>query len=121
MSKPKGLGTDFERWLGKMLRIDVDAKDPGKEYAVPPDNPFARRTSPLPEIWAKGLRNPAPDMAIMSGIEDRFRIALNCERFSPLFRLERTHLYQLRADRIIFEPNHTVRENIPGRQGEDMV
>ena len=60
-------------------------------------------------------------MAIMSGIEDRFRIALNCERFSPLFRLERTHLYQLRADRIIFEPNHTVRENIPGRQGEDMV
>lgn len=45
-------------WLGKMLRIDVDAKDPGKEYAVPPDNPFAGRTSPLPEIWAKGLRNP---------------------------------------------------------------
>ena len=45
-------------WLGKMLRIDVDAKDPGKEYAVPRDNPFAGRTSPLPEIWAKGLRNP---------------------------------------------------------------
>ncbi len=45
-------------WLGKLLRIDVDAKDPGREYAVPPDNPFAGRTSPLPEIWAKGLRNP---------------------------------------------------------------
>lgn len=45
-------------WLGKLLRIDVDAKEPGREYAVPPDNPWAGRTSPLPEIWAKGLRNP---------------------------------------------------------------
>ncbi len=45
-------------WLGKMLRVDVDRQDAGKGYAVPPDNPFAGRTLPLPEIWAKGLRNP---------------------------------------------------------------
>jgi glucose/arabinose dehydrogenase len=55
---PQNNAQNDATWLGKMLRIDVDAKDPGKEYAVPADNPFAGRTSPLAEIWAKGLRNP---------------------------------------------------------------
>ena len=55
---PQNLSQNDGTWLGKLLRIDVDAKDPGKEYAVPSDNPWAGRTSPLPEIWAKGLRNP---------------------------------------------------------------
>src|SRR5256886_7776356 len=46
------------RCSGKILRIDVDgAFAPGKQYAIPADNPF---TPPggLPEIWAYGLRNP---------------------------------------------------------------
>jgi glucose/arabinose dehydrogenase len=43
--------------LGKMLRIDVNAKDPGKEYAIPPTNPFATGGG-APEIFAIGLRNP---------------------------------------------------------------
>lgn len=55
---PQNRAQDDGTWLGKILRIDVDARDPGKAYAVPSDNPFAGRTSPLPEIWAKGLRNP---------------------------------------------------------------
>lgn len=55
---PQNLAQNDGTWLGKMLRIDVDGKDAGKEYAVPPDNPYAGGTSPLPEIWAKGLRNP---------------------------------------------------------------
>jgi len=55
---PQNLAQGDGSWLGKLLRIDVDARDPGKEYAVPADNPYAGRTSPLPEIWAKGLRNP---------------------------------------------------------------
>ena len=38
--------------LGKMLRIDVDKKDVGKEYAVPTDNPFGN------EVFMVGLRNP---------------------------------------------------------------
>lgn len=42
--------------MGKMLRIDVDRRDPGKEYAVPADNPFL--TSGAPEVMALGLRNP---------------------------------------------------------------
>jgi hypothetical protein len=41
---------------GKLLRIDVDNKDAGKEYGVPSDNPFL--TSGAPEVFALGLRNP---------------------------------------------------------------
>ncbi len=44
--------------LGSVLRLDVDHKDTGKEYAIPPDNPFVNRSSGLPEIYAYGLRNP---------------------------------------------------------------
>jgi glucose/arabinose dehydrogenase len=42
--------------LGKLLRIDVDNKDLGKEYGVPGDNPFLG--SGAPEVYALGLRNP---------------------------------------------------------------
>ena len=44
--------------LGSVLRIDVDKKDPGKQYAVPPTNPFVGYSNVRPEIWAYGLRNP---------------------------------------------------------------
>ena len=44
--------------LGSVLRIDVDTKDPGKEYAVPSTNPFVGISNVRPEIWAYGLRNP---------------------------------------------------------------
>jgi len=53
---PHGAGQDPKTWLGKMLRIDVDA--PGKPYAVPPDNPFLGDSAHRPETWALGLRNP---------------------------------------------------------------
>jgi glucose/arabinose dehydrogenase len=41
---------------GKILRIDVDHQDAGKQYAVPADNPFL--SSGAPEVFALGLRNP---------------------------------------------------------------
>ncbi len=44
--------------FGKILRIDVNAKADGKNYAVPKDNPFVGTKDALPEIWAYGLRNP---------------------------------------------------------------
>jgi glucose/arabinose dehydrogenase len=50
-------GQNLKTLLGKVLRIDVDHKDPGKGYAVPRDNPFVGRPDILPEIYAYGLRN----------------------------------------------------------------
>lgn len=55
---PRGYGQDLDTWLGKILRIDVDRRDPGKAYAVPSDNPFVGREHVRPEIFAFGFRNP---------------------------------------------------------------
>jgi len=47
--------------LGKILRIDPRGDDfpdePGRNYSIPPDNPFVGITGD-DEIWAYGLRNP---------------------------------------------------------------
>jgi glucose/arabinose dehydrogenase len=56
---PGDRAQDRETHLGKLLRIDVEsAPDPGKGYAIPPDNPFVNDASTQDEIWALGLRNP---------------------------------------------------------------
>ncbi len=51
-------GQDVSDLLSSILRIDVDHKDAGKNYAVPPDNPFVALKGARPEVWAYGLRNP---------------------------------------------------------------
>jgi glucose/arabinose dehydrogenase len=52
---PQGNGQNTGVWLGKMLRIDVDARDQG-EYGVPEGN--LTGSGVRPEIWSIGLRNP---------------------------------------------------------------
>ncbi|MCA9632265.1 MAG: PQQ-dependent sugar dehydrogenase [Myxococcales bacterium] len=55
---PHGNGQNKRTLLGSMLRIDIDDKQAGKEYAIPEDNPFVGKPDARPEIYAYGLRNP---------------------------------------------------------------
>ncbi len=44
----------LDSYLGSILRLDVNSDT----YSVPADNPFVGQEAALPELWAKGLRNP---------------------------------------------------------------
>lgn len=55
---PDDHGQNPRTLLGSILRLDVDGRADGKEYGIPPDNPFADGTEGAPEVWAYGLRNP---------------------------------------------------------------
>jgi putative heme-binding domain-containing protein len=55
---PWNTGQDISDLLSSILRIDVDHKDDGKNYAIPPDNPFVGVLGARGEIWAYGFRNP---------------------------------------------------------------
>src|SRR5205823_7919067 len=54
----QGNGQNLGVLLAKILRIDVERRDPEKEYAVPADNPFVNKPGARGEIWAYGVRNP---------------------------------------------------------------
>lgn len=59
---PNGYSQNPRDFLGSFLRIDVDRRDEGLEYGIPPDNPWvaAHRVEPAirPETWAIGFREP---------------------------------------------------------------
>ncbi|APW62769.1 PQQ-dependent sugar dehydrogenase [Paludisphaera borealis] len=54
---PHENGQNLNTLLGKVLRIDVDHSEGGKNYAIPKDNPFVDQSDARPEIWAYGIRN----------------------------------------------------------------
>ena len=49
---------DISNLFGCVLRIDIRRGENGKNYTVPPDNPFIDLNGARPEIWSYGLRNP---------------------------------------------------------------
>jgi mono/diheme cytochrome c family protein len=51
-------GQEMSHLTCKMIRIDVDHPSDGKNYSVPPDNPFVGQPGIAPETWAYGFRNP---------------------------------------------------------------
>lgn len=53
---PQGNGQKRDTWLGKMLRLDVDAAPAGRAYGIPAGNMTGGGT--LPENWSYGWRNP---------------------------------------------------------------
>ncbi|MHB1376871.1 MAG: PQQ-dependent sugar dehydrogenase [Candidatus Humimicrobiaceae bacterium] len=56
---PQGNGQNLNTLLGKILRIDVNKKNAGINYSIPPDNPFKGNSQNYKEeIYAYGLRNP---------------------------------------------------------------
>lgn len=54
---PQGTGQNPDDLLGSVLRIDPTRPSDGKQYGIPPDNPFVDGGG-APEVWAYGLRNP---------------------------------------------------------------
>jgi len=54
---PENRAQNSDALLGKILRIDVDARTGGRPYGIPRTNPY-RTGGGRPEIWAIGLRNP---------------------------------------------------------------
>ena len=54
---PHGNGQNLGSLLGSILRIDINGKSGGNNYAIPADNPFVNTAGARPEIYAYGVRN----------------------------------------------------------------
>ncbi|MBM3738388.1 MAG: hypothetical protein FJW39_21610 [Acidobacteria bacterium] len=54
----KDTGQGVDDLLAVMMRLDVNRVDPGRNYSIPPDNPFVNTPFARGEIWAYGFRNP---------------------------------------------------------------
>ena len=59
---PNGYSQNVGVLLGSFIRIDVDQKQGGNNYAIPSDNPFLemsyQKRNVRAEIWATGFREP---------------------------------------------------------------
>ena len=59
---PNGYSQNASELLGSFIRIDVDQRENGRSYSIPPDNPFLEKTAnnrvARPETWAIGFREP---------------------------------------------------------------
>jgi glucose/arabinose dehydrogenase len=58
---PENRASDLGSPQGKILRIDPTTPGDGRQYGIPPDNPFLGTPGARPEILHYGLRNPFRD------------------------------------------------------------
>ncbi len=89
---PFETGQDISDLLSSILRIDVDRKDPGKNYAVPKDNPFVNTKGARPEVWAYGFRNPWR-MSFDSETGELFVGDVGWELWESIHRVEKSGNY----------------------------
>jgi glucose/arabinose dehydrogenase len=102
-----GNAQDQSRILGKVLRIDVDSRYPGKEYGIPPDNPFVTDRGTPPEIYASGFRNPA--YASFDPVSRRYIVASAGQQlFESVFIVLKGGNYgwNVREGTHCFDPSH---------------
>jgi putative heme-binding domain-containing protein len=85
---PLDTGQDIGDLLSSILRIDVDHRDPGRGYRVPPDNPFVPLPGARPEVWAYGFRNPWR-MSFDRATGDLWVGDVGWEQWELIFRVER--------------------------------
>jgi glucose/arabinose dehydrogenase len=55
---PGNRSRNIDSLQGKILRVNVDSVESGKQYAIPADNPHAMETGNRREVWAYGIRHP---------------------------------------------------------------
>lgn len=82
------VGQTIDDLESAILRIDVNRRDPGLAYSIPPDNPFAGRADARGEVWAYGLRNPWK-IAFRPGTNDLWAGDVGWERWEMIHRIER--------------------------------
>lgn len=85
---PLRAGQDVSNLLSAILRIDVDHAEAGRNYRIPPDNPFVATDGARGEIWAYGLRNPWR-MSFDPNSGDLWVGDVGWERWEMLNRIER--------------------------------
>lgn len=81
-------GQDITDLLSSVLRIDVDKRDEGLNYAIPADNPFLEVPKARAEIWAYGLRNPWK-LSFHPKSGDLWVADVGWELWEMLYRVER--------------------------------
>ena len=78
-NKKIGNAQDLSTLLGKILRIDVNKKDKGKEYAIPRDNPFRDKKGAMPEKYRERFEYHDGDRDINETIDRELAVLAHRE------------------------------------------
>lgn len=89
---PNGRGVDPGVLLAKVLRVDVDGRENGKQYGIPDDNPFRGDNRFKPEIYTWGHRNPCR-IAVSPANGDVYEAEVGQEAFEEVNLLKKGQNY----------------------------